>query len=415
MPSTTLDLRRCLQHYADAFHLAVGTGHHVCSPLGAWLVVALAAPAADDAEREQLAEVLGADVESAAQVAAELLSEPHPLVAAAAAAWRRADVDTHALKRWLAGLPTVVETGDLPDQAALDAWAARHTEGLIEEFPVEIDPDTVLVLASALATRISWGEPFEIAPAAELGADSEWTQRLRQVLRTPSDARHHQFIATTERAGDVAVHAAADTERRLWVASVIAAPDVAVADVLAAAERLAPDLLEYPQPGRISLFDLPLGDGPAWTMTERAASTTARSGREERYTSVLPAWSAQSKHDLTRSVELGFPAAAAALAKAMTLGRHRHVAKQAAMARYTRVGFEAAAVTAVVMERSAASAPRPGLRRDALLRFAHPYAVVAVTADEPGRRPTAVESRWHGLPVFSAWITEPDDASDGQS
>jgi hypothetical protein len=45
---------------------------------------------------------------------------------------------------------------------------------------------------------------------------------------------------------------------------------------------------------------------------------------------------------------------------------------------------------------------REGRRRTAELRFGHPYAVVA-TANQPG-------SPWHRVPVFSAWITDPDDA-----
>jgi hypothetical protein len=88
-------------------------------------------------------------------------------------------------------------------------------------------------------------------------------------------------------------------------------------------------------------------------------------------------------------------------------------------------------------------------RRVADLRFAHPYAVVAVTVDGNGPAPatevrgsevrgSAVRrgavrggavrggavrggavhrgevrrSEWHGLPVFSAWVAEPDDAAD---
>jgi hypothetical protein len=52
------------------------------------------------------------------------------------------------------------------------------------------------------------------------------------------------------------------------------------------------------------------------------------------------------------------------------------------------------------------SAPmlRDGLLREAELRFAHPYAVVAVA--ERG-----ADSPWHGVPVFSAWVTEPDDVA----
>jgi hypothetical protein len=51
----------------------------------------------------------------------------------------------------------------------------------------------------------------------------------------------------------------------------------------------------------------------------------------------------------------------------------------------------------------------PGLVRTAELRFGHPYAVVAVTVDSPGR---GDPGPWHGLPVFSAWVADPEDAGE---
>ncbi|SNQ51123.1 hypothetical protein FRACA_610004 [Frankia canadensis] len=49
--------------------------------------------------------------------------------------------------------------------------------------------------------------------------------------------------------------------------------------------------------------------------------------------------------------------------------------------------------------------------RVAELRFARPYAVVAVARHQIPSTGTAAPGPWDGLPVFSAWITEPDDAS----
>jgi hypothetical protein len=39
-----------------------------------------------------------------------------------------------------------------------------------------------------------------------------------------------------------------------------------------------------------------------------------------------------------------------------------------------------------------------------VLRFGPPYAVVAVTTDPAG-------GPWHGVPVFSAWVARPTDAT----
>jgi hypothetical protein len=83
------------------------------------------------------------------------------------------------------------------------------------------------------------------------------------------------------------------------------------------------------------------------------------------------------------------------------------------MARYSRTGFEAAAVTAIAIELAALVS---GRRREAELRFAHPYAAVAIATDPEGagqRRGGRVShGPWHGLPVFSAWVSEPEDATD---
>jgi hypothetical protein len=148
---------------------------------------------------------LGTDPASVAAAAAALLDNPHPLVPSASAVWLRPGYDTGALIDWRAALPQATEIGPLPEQAAADAWARERTLGLIEKFPVDISPE--LVLASALATRVSWQQPFDIAPASTLGPDSAWATRLTRVLHSP-EYGHRTYIATTKRAGDVIVHVA---------------------------------------------------------------------------------------------------------------------------------------------------------------------------------------------------------------
>jgi hypothetical protein len=125
---------------------------------------------------------------------------------------------------------------------------------------------------------------------------------------------------------------------------------------------------------------------------------------------VLPAWSADSDHDLGRT-ELGLPAAARAAAAALDLGVFRYEARQSAVAKYTRVGFEAAAVSAMAVA-TGYQEPRDGVERTAELRFGHPYAVVATARDQrwDRERGVTVVGPWHGLPVFSAWVARADEA-----
>ncbi len=394
-----MELTALVCRYAERFAELGGGRHHVSSPLGAWLVLALAAPAATGKLAEVITDALGTDVDTAHRAATDLLSHPHPTVAVAAAAWTRPGLV--GLNGWTSGLPAPVATGPIPTQEQADAWAREHTLGLIERFPLDVD-SALILLASALAARVSWAVPFELAPAAELRGP--WSTELTQVLRTPRRRRHHAFIADTARAGRVVVHTA-DAEG-LQVTSVIAAHDVAPPDVLAATHQIcvawAAGNALVPS---VSLFDLPLGDHPLWTIAEQHAPK-----RGEYVEALLPAWHADSTHDLCRTPELAFVAAAQSLQVLAGLGGDI-AAAQRAVARYGRRGFEAAAVTALAVSLGLTSSPPPGPYRTATARFAHPYAVVATTRgrNEPrhGRN-----DPWHGLPVFAAWITRPDDAHE---
>jgi hypothetical protein len=413
MPVTAVDITAALARYARRFHQVAGAGHHVASRLGAWLLLALAGPACAGDDLRQLEEILGADADAAAGFAAELLAHPHPVVDAAAAVWGGRGSATDArIASWRAGLPPQVDTGPVPGQLELDTWARRQTLGLIDRFPIEDGRALIWLLATALAARVSWKRPFDLAPASALGSASAWATTLTQVLRTPQGLGngrrvpgHEQFIAATDVAGDVAVHAARARDG-LLVVSVAAGPEVPAVDVLSAAYELAAARAAGRPLTRRSLFDLPLGEGPAWTLSEERADIAAPGGREERCTAVLPAWSARSTHQLT-DPRLGFATVRHALDPI-----DPWQARRAAMARYTRIGFEAGAVTALAITLSAV-VQRPGIRRTAELRFGHPFAVVAVAAGnaKPQDSHPIPRSPWHGLPVFSAGVADPEDAT----
>jgi hypothetical protein len=134
---------------------------------------------------------------------------------------------------------------------------------------------------------------------------------------------------------------------------------------------LSPQKRGPPQRAPRSLFDLPLGDGAIWTITEEHVETKITDDREVVVTSVLPAWSAETTVDLDRE-DLGLPTAARVIKQALGLTNLSYEAKQAAAARHSAVGFEAPAVTGLAI---AASAPqlRPGYRREATLRFGYPF------------------------------------------
>jgi hypothetical protein len=285
--------------------------------------------------------------------------------------------------------------------------------GMIESFRFAAEVPgvpTAVLMANALATRVRWEVPFEVADASRLGG--EWAPLVRQVLDAPEVA-HEMLIAETARAGLVAVHAAYSADG-LLVVSVIADPAVAQSDVHAAAHDVAvmvaragsQRVLIAPSTAtRQSLFELPLGQGHAWTITEREVDS---SKKRERYQAVLPAWAVNSDVDLLGSKRpLGFADAVAALAALCNpeFGAVAMSVRQVARARFDALGFEAAAITAVMALGASLHRARM-MQRTAELRFNRPYAVVAVAVDR-GTQREHVPAGWHGVPVFSAWVNEP--------
>jgi hypothetical protein len=392
--------------YADRFDAAWSDGtHSVGSPLGAWLLLALVAPAARGGDREELEALLGADADDAHELANDMLNTPHPAVAAALVLWHRDEYLRPDFAEWMRTLPAAAETGRVPAQVDADAWARRTTNGIIERFPLEIGADVVLVLANALATRVEWTTSFALAPARALGGP--WSQQVDRVLEAPSGG-HQMVITRTDRAGDVAVHAAASDDG-LLVVSVIADPSVAPVDVRAAAHDVAAVLVRSSTPMPIataySLFDLPTGDGHAWTVVERQVGAADDPPREV-YRAFLPVWAANGDHDLTTRPALGFPAARRVLeAFVDPTGPLGFEAKQVVSAAFHRRGFEAAAITSMAVLLSAPAPSATVTQRMVTLRFGRPYAVVAVALDPAG-------GPWHGVPVFSAWVAEPSEPFD---
>ena len=387
-----MDLAALVGRYAARFAALGDDTHQVGSPLGAWLVLAMAGPAAVGAVREEISDALGTDIDSAQRLFAQLLDEPHPAVATALAAWTAPWLV--GLDSWRDRLPPRVTTGGIPTGEQVDEWARTHTMGMIESLPVDGLRDVVVLLASALATRVTWLTPFDRVDASQLRG--RWGERLSHVLRSPPRGGHRCFIATTQQAGTVAVHTAI-ADNHLEVTSLIAAPDVSRVDVLAAAHDIAALGYHGAAGSTVSLFDLQLGASPLWTIVEHEAHE-----RGEHAEAALPAWHAQSQHDLLKVPDLAFGAAAEAMMSAAHV-RGPVAAAQSAVAAYSRTGFEAAAVTGFGIATGMRMPPPPGPYRTATLHFGHPYAVVATTRARP-------DSPWNGLPVFAAWITQPDDA-----
>ncbi|SDK69913.1 hypothetical protein SAMN05428985_105342 [Nocardioides sp. YR527] len=352
----SLAAAQAVRTYAATTRSALGSAESpVISYAGLWLLLASLAPAAET----ETDEVLGLNRADARAAALALLEAPHPTIGAAVAGWLRPGVSLTK------GLPVVLDP--LPGQAGLDAWADEHTRGLIKEFPLEIDAQTLIVLASALVVTPRWSE--------RLGEDDEGLLLLESGF---------QAVVETDAAGLVAI-ACPPSEDGISVYSVIAADGVAAADVWQASEEVVRriDAGEV----RNHAFEAQ-GAGHAWTVQE---VTVFGGATADRWRSHLPEWSLEDRHDLSAAPGV---AEIARGVMAAVEEETEAVCVQKAVASYDREGFKAAAVTGM-MVRAAAAAPRETKVRQIDLRFDRPHAVVAI----------ARGGAWEGIPLFGSWVT----------
>ncbi|MGZ0148140.1 hypothetical protein ACXJJ3_13800 [Kribbella sp. WER1] len=125
-----------------------GEDSTVVSGLGVQPLLAMLAEVADEPAHSELAEAAG-------ERYGGLLEAPG--LRMALGLWTRPDVELQAgVDRFL---PPEVR-GTLTDQVALDAWVVEQTDGLLRQMPVQLTPDVLLVLASALALKTDWELPF---------------------------------------------------------------------------------------------------------------------------------------------------------------------------------------------------------------------------------------------------------------
>ena len=354
--------------YAEVTRGRVGTeAAAAVSYAGLWLLLAHLSPLAADKHRDALAAAIGISCAEAAALADELLTAPHLTLATALGAWSRV-----ALPAELA-----VALEGLPDQAGLDRWAAEHTRGLIQSFPLTISEETLLVFATALVLEPRWTE--------ELDVDDDGMLVLDGGL---------QAVVDTQAAGRIAV-AKPFSSDGVDVISVIAAPDVPPGDVWRALDEVV-DALNR---GALWHGEHPGGqpvDGHAWkvrTVTETFIAWDAPANFDVLWRSHLPEWSGNTESTLTRAPGVG--EIIESLAEAgPELADAAFECVQTATARYDESGFTAAAITALAAATGAPEFVERTIRR-VDLTFDRPHAVIAIARGGP----------WEGVPVFNAWVT----------
>lgn len=394
--------------------LGLHDGGSVSSPLGIWLLLAACGSAATGSDRTNLELALGCSVAEAQRLLQAFVAETPSALHVQLAVWGSAGVDDSAFRGWYRCLPSGIDVGGMPSQAQADEWAQRHTDGLIQRFPVQLE-DALLVLASVMATDVTWSRPFDVVARRDLFPSNRWLDGVQRLL-SDRDPTRHTMLATTRAAGVVAVHLAVAVDG-LAVLSVSAAPSVSREAVLLATHEVASLVRGVPSPAtRCSLFDLPVGSGHSWQITQRKIATHVARDHVQRIGAVtLPAWRLENTLDLTRSDLFGAPAALSALLG--LLGPNQEAAgitaTQTAVATYARSGFQAAAITAfVALSGISRPAQRRGVERIADLRFDHPHSAIALAGSADSFLGHATPSPWFGLPLFTAWIDQAAEVSD---
>jgi Serpin (serine protease inhibitor) len=137
----------------------VTPGNFALTGAGLWPLLGLLAHASSGPAHGELVAALSMTGQDAKTAALALLQDLEQAegIDAALGIWVAKHVQVH--DQWARTLPAGT-IGQLTGQQALDTWASEHTGGLIERFPLTITPETLLVLATALAVRTQWWKPF---------------------------------------------------------------------------------------------------------------------------------------------------------------------------------------------------------------------------------------------------------------
>ncbi|MFD6967018.1 serpin family protein [Streptomyces sp. NPDC059949] len=365
----------------------------VFTAAGLWPLLALLADGSDGPARAELAQALGIPAGSAAEAARELLAALAGVrgLQTATGLWARAGLPLE--EGWSAKLPAGVRgtlTGDVAtDAKVLDAWASERTGGLIERMPTALQPDTVLVLAGALALQLKWIQPFhEMSGTTD---DGPWADRdLRMLFRSTSLLNRVRVAHGP--AGAVTLLEVVGTSG-IDVHLALGEPDAPAGGTLSTAIAAVTRSLPSTD-ARL----LPLGNpGPGLFL-----HTVGAHSPEPRLDIATVAFEVRAQHDLLRHARLFGLETATAQDRGHFPGIS-HVplsidaAGQSALTRFNAEGFEAAAVTefSLGVAGVAGGLKRPKYRaRRAEVRFDRPFGFLAV-------------HRTSRLVLAAGWVAEP--------
>lgn len=384
----TGDFKEILDKFSAQFHQNFAGEHRVGSPLGAWCLLAFVAADTKNPASAVLKN-LGCTPSEAKHILLTLLKEKPDVVALAVNSW--INPEAAALKSFTDWIADVKEfnatTVTIPGEEELNSWVDKESLGLINSFPVNINPEDFLGLfATVIATDIKWDAPFDVETHHELN-DIWKVENFLYDNRTGNT-----FLHKDKDLGLFAVHKASTGAKDLSVYSVIAVDEsVSEADTMAVARKIATG-----GESKVKLDTLELGVHGDGALELIATKSSDLKKPSEQHESWLPAWKTSNKYGLN-DAGLGFVESC----ERFNDVEQKTVFTQVALAEYNATGFKAAALTFGIVMRSASIKPYKDITL-AVVKFNRPYAVVATAYNETGI--------WDNIPVFDGWITEAVEA-----
>jgi len=127
--------------------------------LGVWIPLTTLLYCLEEGRSESLEQVVGlkqCDSQEAIQSVLTNIGHINAL-RLGVALWTRSGID---LKPEFVERFSLLKIGVLPSKSELDDWARKATDGIISEFPIELNPDTLLVLAAAISAKATWEQEF---------------------------------------------------------------------------------------------------------------------------------------------------------------------------------------------------------------------------------------------------------------
>lgn len=372
-----------LQKYTEDFYAKTefGESNLVGSPLGSWLLVASIASGlslnGNSSLKADLESSLHIDVEEAEEAVKEIL-EKYRELNYVSQAWTIPDLsELPAVKDWVEANSLIPHEGNIPSQEQIDEWASTNTNGLIKEFPSSMDESVLLVIANIIYSKLAWKTKFIATPKTEPMKD--WDVETVLTANATNDVKF--FIDSNNDVFAVyKVKAIGDRE--------------SVSLVTCLSSELSPQTLMRVANNPDSMKEILPADERLLQCSEniyRIKEVVRGSVPTEIHVTV-PAWEAESLHKLIENKSMGYQAISQALREGATTPFATD-AKQVAVAKFDKDGFEAAALTTMIVSRCAL--PTMVTKTVYELNFTKPFVFI---------------SHIEELPVFSGYICKANEA-----